>query len=171
VRIARSPADLHSVRVGVGAADLVLGCDLVVTTGTEALSKMNDRTTRVVVNATVSPTAEFVKDPDWQLPGSRLEADLVDAAGRKNVDFIPAGKLATALMGDAIATNMFMLGYAWQKGFVALAEESLMSAIELNGVSVEFNRKAFLWGRRAAIWRSPPRSCRSRSRSRATWTR
>jgi len=67
VRIARSPDELHSVRVGLGAADLVLGCDLVVTSGTEALSKMNDRTTRVVVNATVSPTAEFVKNPDWQL--------------------------------------------------------------------------------------------------------
>jgi indolepyruvate ferredoxin oxidoreductase len=151
VRIASSPAELHSVRVGVGAADLVLGCDLVVTTGTEALSKMNDKTTRVVVNATVSPTAEFVKNPDWRLPGSRLEADLVDAAGRDNVHFVPAGKLATALMGDAIATNMFMLGYAWQKGFVPLAEESLMRAIELNDVSVEFNRKAFLWGRHAAV--------------------
>jgi indolepyruvate ferredoxin oxidoreductase len=139
------------VRVGIGAADLVLGCDLVVASGTEALSKMNDKTTRVVVNATVSPTAEFVKNPDWQLPGSRLEADLVEAAGSKNVDFVPAGKLATALMGDAIATNMFMLGYAFQKGWVPLGEGSLLRAIELNGVAVEFNRKAFLWGRRAAV--------------------
>ena len=151
VRIARSPAELHSVRVGVGAADLVLGCDLVVTSGTEALSKMNDKTTRVLVNATVSPTAEFVKNPDWQLPGSRLEADLVDAAGAKNVEFVAAGKLATALMGDAIATNMFMLGYAFQKGWVPLAEASLLRAIELNGVAVEFNKKALLWGRRAAV--------------------
>jgi indolepyruvate ferredoxin oxidoreductase len=151
VRIAPSPAELHSVRVGIGAADLVLGCDLVVASGTEALSKMNDKTTRVVVNATVSPTAEFVKNPDWQLPGSRLEADLVEAAGSKNVDFVPAGKLATALMGDAIATNMFMLGYAFQKGWVPLGEGSLLRAIELNGVAVEFNRKAFLWGRRAAV--------------------
>src|SRR4029077_8095705 len=151
VRIARSPEDLHSVRVGIGAADLVLGCDLVVTSGTEALSKMNDRTTRVVVNATVSPTAEFVKNPDWQLPGARLESDLAEAAGRNNVDFVPAGKLATALLGDAIATNMFMLGYAYQKGLLPLAEGSLLRAIELNGVAVEFNRKAFLWGRRAAV--------------------
>jgi indolepyruvate ferredoxin oxidoreductase len=150
VRIARSPAELHSVRVGVGAADLVLGCDLVVTSGTEALSKMNDKTTRVVVNATVSPTAEFVKNPDWRLPEGRLEADLVAAAGSENVDFVPAGKLATALMGDAIATNMFMLGYAYQKGWVPLAEASLQRAIELNGVAVEFNKKALHWGRRAA---------------------
>jgi len=151
VRIASSPAELHSVRVGTGAADLVLGCDLVVTSGTEALSKMNDRRTRVVVNATVSPTAEFVKNPDWQLPGSSLEAGLVDAAGAGNVEFVPAGKLATALLGDAIATNMFMLGYALQKGLVPLGVESLLRAIELNGVAVEFNRKAFSWGRRAAV--------------------
>jgi len=150
VRIARLPEEIHSVRVSTGAADLVLGCDLVVTSGTEALSKMNDKITRVVVNATVSPTAEFVRNPDWQLPGTRLESDIVEAAGAKNVDFVPAGKLATALMGDAIATNMFMLGYAFQKGWVPLAESSLLRAIELNGVAVDFNRKAFQWGRRAA---------------------
>jgi indolepyruvate ferredoxin oxidoreductase len=54
-------------------------------------------------------------------------------------------------MGDAIATNMFMLGFAYQKGWVPLAAESLERAIELNGVAVEFNRKSFLWGRRAAV--------------------
>jgi len=150
VRLARSPGELHSVRVGTGAADLVLGCDLVVTSGSEALSKMNDKSTQVLVNATVSPTAEFVKDPDWQLPGTHLQSDIVEAAGAKNVEFVPAGKLATALMGDAIATNMFMLGYAYQKGWVPLAESSLARAIELNGVAVEFNKKAFLWGRYAA---------------------
>src|SRR5437762_13974385 len=104
--------------------------------------------TKVLVNATVSPTADFVKNPDWQLRGTDLQADIVDAAGARNVDFVPAGKLATALMGDAIATNMFMLGYAFQQGRVPLAEESLARAIELNGIAVEFNRKAFLWGRR-----------------------
>jgi indolepyruvate ferredoxin oxidoreductase len=139
------------VRVGTGAADLVLGCDLVVTSGSEALSKMNDRTTRVVINATVSPTAEFVRNPDLQLPGTDMRADIVDAAGAENVDFVPAGKLATALLGDAIATNMLMLGYAFQKGWIPLLDASLMRAIELNGVAVEFNRKAFMWGRRAAV--------------------
>jgi indolepyruvate ferredoxin oxidoreductase len=151
VRIARTPGELHSVRVGVGAADLVLGCDLVVASGTEALSKMNDKTTKVVINATVSPTAEFVKNPDWQLPGARLEADLAEAAGARNVDFVPAGKLATALLGDAIFTNMLMLGYAFQKGCVPLGEASLLRAIELNDAAVEQNKKAFLWGRRAAF--------------------
>jgi indolepyruvate ferredoxin oxidoreductase len=151
VKIAETPGELHSVRVGAGAANLVLGCDLVVASGAEALSKMSATTTKVVVNATVSPTAEFVKNPDWQLPGTDLQGDIVEAAGAKNVDVIPAGSLATALLGDAIATNMFMLGYAFQKSWVPLGESSLLRAIELNGVAVEFNRKAFVWGRRAAV--------------------
>jgi indolepyruvate ferredoxin oxidoreductase len=54
-------------------------------------------------------------------------------------------------MGDAIATNMFMLGYAYQKGWVPVAAASLERAIELNGVAVEFNKKSFTWGRRAAV--------------------
>ncbi|MGE5648743.1 MAG: DUF6537 domain-containing protein, partial [Bacillota bacterium] len=56
----------------------------------------------------------------------------------------------TALMGDAIASNMFMLGYVWQKGWVPLSEAALIRAIELNGVSVDFNKQAFVWGRNAA---------------------
>src|SRR5256885_9919858 len=97
VRIAPSPGELHSVRVGTGAADLVLGCALVLPSGSKALSKMSDKRTKVLVNATVSPTADFVKNPDWQLRGTDLQADIVDAAGAKNVDFVPAGNLATAL--------------------------------------------------------------------------
>jgi len=54
------------------------------------------------------------------------------------------------LLGDAIATNMFMLGYAWQKGWVPLSEAALGKAIELNGVAVRFNQQAFTWGRHAA---------------------
>jgi len=129
----------------------VLGGDLVVTSGTEALSKMNDRTSKVLVNATVSPTAEFVRNPDWLLPTTDLQTDIVAAVGANNVEFVPAGRLATALTGDAIATNMFMLGYAFQKGWLPLVEASLQRSIELNAVAVEFNRNAFLWGRRAAV--------------------
>ena len=54
-------------------------------------------------------------------------------------------------MGHSIATNTFMLGYAWQKGLVPVSGEALMRAIELNGVAIEDNRAAFLWGRRAAF--------------------
>src|SRR4029079_14862534 len=151
VRIAQDPAQLHATRLGTGAADLVIGCDLVVTASTEALATMNPARTRAAVNATAAPTADFVRNSNWRLPGSDLQADITDACEPKNADFIPAAELATNLMGDSIATNMFMLGYCWQKGWMPLSRASLERAIELNGVAVEFNLKSFLWGRRAAV--------------------
>ena len=156
VKIAARPEDLHAARIGMGDAGLVIGCDLVVSASQDALSRMGaERTggtgTRAVVNATTSPTAEFVKNPNWQLPGSDLTRDIREACGGRNADFVPASELATALMGDSIATNMFMLGYAFQKGWVPLSFAALERSIDLNGVAVEFNRKSFDWGRRAAV--------------------
>jgi indolepyruvate ferredoxin oxidoreductase len=151
VKIAASAGEVHVARLGTGDARLVIGCDLVVTASGDALDKMGTGTTRAVVNATTSPTAAFVKNPDWQLPGSNLQHDILDACGGRDAEFVPAAELATALMGDSIATNMFMLGYAWQKGWVPLERVAIERAIELNGVAVEFNLKSFLWGRRAAV--------------------
>jgi indolepyruvate ferredoxin oxidoreductase len=149
VQVAARAEDLHATRLDTGGANLVLGCDLVVTASTEAIAKMAPGRTRAVVNASVTPTAEFVKNPDWQLPGSDLQRDILDSA--REASFVAATELAAGLMGDTIATNMFMLGYAYQKGWVPLAGASLERAIELNGVAVEFNRKSFAWGRRAAV--------------------
>jgi indolepyruvate ferredoxin oxidoreductase len=148
VQIGASPQAIHATRLDTGGAHLVLGCDLVVTASTEAIAKMGPARTRAVVNASVTPTAEFVRNPNWQLPGSDLQRDIRETTQAS--DFVAATELAAALMGDAIATNMFMLGYAYQKGWVPLAGESLERAIELNAVAVEFNQKSFLWGRRAA---------------------
>jgi indolepyruvate ferredoxin oxidoreductase len=148
VQIAARPDKLHATRIDTGGASLVLGCDLVVTASTEAIAKMAPARTRAVINASVTPTAEFVKNPNWQLPGSDLQGDIREAA--QDAHFVAATELASALMGDAIATNMFILGYAYQKGWVPVAGESLERAIELNGVAVEFNKKSFVWGRRAA---------------------
>jgi indolepyruvate ferredoxin oxidoreductase len=150
VRLADSPDAIYSTRVGTGAADLVIGCDEVVTASRDALSRMGEGRTHAAVNATGSPTAAFIKNPDWQFPASTAENDIRNACGKGHADFVDAGKVATALMGDSIATNMFMLGYVWQKGWVPLSEAAVMKAIELNAVSVEFNKQAFVWGRNAA---------------------
>jgi len=76
---------------------------------------------------------------------------LIDESVGGRAHFIDATRLATALLGDSIATNLFMLGYAFQKGLIPLQEESILRAIELNGVAIEANQKAFEWGRRAAV--------------------
>ena len=146
VKIARTPEELHAARIGTGSASLVIGCDLVVTASADALGTMSRENTRAVVNATTAPTAEFVKNPDWQLPGSDLQHDVRTTC--READFVAAAEIATNLMGDSIATNMFMLGYAYQKGWVPLSGGAIERAIELNGVAVEFNRKSFVWGRR-----------------------
>jgi indolepyruvate ferredoxin oxidoreductase len=150
VRLANSQEDLHSTRVGTGSADLVIGCDQIVTASRDALSRMGEGRTWAAVNSTGATTAAFVKNPDWQFPGEGSRGAIMQACGAGNVDFVDAGQMATALMGDSIATNMFMLGYAFQKGHVPLAEASIIKAIELNGVSIPFNKSAFLWGRTAA---------------------
>ena len=155
VQIAASPDQMQATRIDTGGANLVLGCDLVVTASTESLAKMAPKRTRALVNASVTPTAEFVRNPNWQLPGTDLTKDVAESC--EKAEFVEATAIATGLMGDAIATNMFMLGYAYQKGWIPLAAESLERAIELNGVAVEFNRKSFVWGRRAALDREKVR--------------
>jgi indolepyruvate ferredoxin oxidoreductase len=150
VRLADRQSDLHSTRVGTGNADLVIGCDQIVTASRDALSRMGEGRTRAFVNGSGATTAAFIKNPDWQFPAEGSRGAILQACGADNVDFIDAGQIATTLMGDAIATNMFMLGYAFQKGQVPLREASIMKAIELNGVSVAFNKAAFEWGRTAA---------------------
>jgi len=150
VRLSERADDLYSTRVGTGAADLVIGCDVIVTASRDALSRMGEGRTHAAVNSTRMPTAAFVRNPDWQFPAESAEGSIQSACGKDRVALIDAGNIATALMGDAIATNMFMLGYAWQRGWVPLSEGAILKAIELNALSVEFNKQAFGWGRAAA---------------------
>ncbi|MBU9651824.1 indolepyruvate ferredoxin oxidoreductase family protein [Burkholderia multivorans] len=149
VQISHTPTDIHATRIAMGEADLVIGCDAIVTAGDECTSRMRHGATRVVVNSAQTPTAEFIKNPNWAFPGVSAEHDIRTAAGDM-VDFVDANRFAVALLGDAIYTNPFVLGYAWQKGWLPLTLASLQRAIELNGVSVDKNRAAFEWGRRAA---------------------
>jgi indolepyruvate ferredoxin oxidoreductase len=150
IRIGNRPEDLYSARIASGEADAVIGCDLVVAAGAEAQSKMAAGRTRLAINSAEIPTAEFTRDPDWRFPASDMHTDVTAAVGAAAVEFVDGTRLATALMGDAIATNPFMLGFAYQKGLIPVSVAALERAIELNGVAVEANRKAFLWGRRAA---------------------
>jgi len=150
VQISKQPADIHATRIAMGEARLVIGCDAIVTATDECVSRMQVGRTRVVLNSARTPTAAFIKNPNWQFPGADAESDVRLGAGDAGVDAIDANHFAVALLGDAIYTNPFVLGYAWQKGWVPLMYESLMRAIELNAVQVEKNRAAFEWGRRAA---------------------
>ena len=150
VRLAPQPQEIDAVRIAAGGADLVLGCDMVVAASPQALTRIETGVTRAVVNSYLAPTAAFVMNGDIDFEDAAMHRALQAATGPQGIDFVDASGLATALMGDAIATNLFMLGYAWQKGLVPLSRAAIERAIELNAAGVEMNKRAFAWGRLAA---------------------
>ncbi|MEX2407688.1 MAG: indolepyruvate ferredoxin oxidoreductase family protein, partial [Rhodovibrionaceae bacterium] len=149
VRIGKTPEEIHAVRVSAGGADLLLGCDMVVAAGQDALAKIDSDKTAVVINSHEAITGDFARDPKYSFPAQGLIDVIQDAADNK-AEVIAANEIATALLGDSIASNLFMLGYAWQKGLIPIGHAAIEQAIEINGVAIEFNKQAFLWGRRAA---------------------
>jgi indolepyruvate ferredoxin oxidoreductase len=150
VLIGERQDDIRTTRVGMAGADLVIGCDPIVTASKETVLRMREGRTHVALNAHSAPTAAFVKNGDWANPADACTAEIAKAVGAEGVAAFNADAAATRLMGDSIYTNPMMLGFAWQKGWIPLGRESLVRAIELNGVAVDSNKAAFAWGRRAA---------------------
>jgi len=153
VLIAQHQSDIQTTRVSTAAADLVLGCDPIVSAGKETMLRMRPGRTRVAINGQGTPTAAFVKNGAWANPSDNCVADILLALGGEahNLGAFDANQVATQLLGDSIYINPMVLGYAWQKGWIPLGLEALMRAIELNGVQVESNKKAFAWGRWCAF--------------------
>jgi indolepyruvate ferredoxin oxidoreductase len=118
------------------------------------LSKIRPERSTVVMNSYEAMPGTFTTRPDLEFPAADIVAAVRTALGDHasgSLHEVDATRLATALMGDAIAANLFMLGHAWQQGLVPVSFEALMRAIELNGAAVEMNKTAFAWGRLAAI--------------------
>lgn len=151
IRIAARQEDLFAVRIAAGEANLLLGCDLLVSSGPDAIAKLNSAKSYAVVNSQQTPTAEFTRNPDAEFPAEAMMQTIIEAVGAEKTHFVQATDLATKLMGDSIASNLFMLGYAFQLGLIPLTSAAIEKAIELNGVAVNLNQQAFLWGRRAAF--------------------
>ena len=148
VRIAERPEDLHAVRIAAGGARLLLGIDLVVAASREAVLRLDRRSSCAVINGSRMPTGDFTRAPDFAFPADQLEQ--VIAAAASGIDVVDATRLATTLIGDAVYTNLFLLGLAYQRGLIPLGADALERAIALNGVAVDANLSAFRWGRAAA---------------------
>lgn len=152
IQIANSAQAIHTTKVDIGKADLVIGCDALVTANPVTLSSMQAGRTFVALNSHGSPTAAFVHNPDWQAPGAQCEAAIAHAAGgAAQLGILDADEVAVQLLGDSIYTNPLLLGYAWQKGKIPLSRDAMLRAMELNGVQVANNQAAFEWGRRCAV--------------------
>jgi len=150
LRIARSPEDIHAIRVSAGKADLILGCDLVVSGNKKVLSAVRENHTIFVANTAEVMPGDFARAADFSLPTERLKKAIRAAAGDGHAHFFDATRTAIALFGNSLGANMFMLGFAFQHGGLPLGAEAIETAIALNGEAVQMNVAAFRWGRRAA---------------------
>ncbi|MCC5869469.1 MAG: indolepyruvate ferredoxin oxidoreductase family protein [Gammaproteobacteria bacterium] len=151
VRIAAKPADIHAVRVAAGSTDLLLGCDIAVAAGDEVLGKLDATRSAAVINAHEDMPAAFVRERDLGFPGSGLRRRILGQAKDGAVDFIDATRLATRLLGDSMAANLLLVGFAYQQGRLPISADALAQAVRLNGVAVEMNLAALRWGRIVAV--------------------
>lgn len=147
IQIGNHPSDLHATRIGMGEADLIIACDAIVAASKDITSKTRSGVTFAAVNSAKSPTAEMFKDPKWRYPSAATAHELTEILGPDHCEFLDANGYAVMLLGDAIFANPLLMGYAWQKGKIPLKLESILRAIELNGVAVQKNLDAFEWGR------------------------
>ncbi len=150
IRVAERPEDIHAIRIAAGGANLVLGGDIVVAGNKKVLAAVKHGTTEMVINLAEVLPGDFTRNADFSLPTERLKRAILADAGAEKTHFIDATRAATALLGNSIGSNIFLVGYAYQLGAVPLSAASIMQAIELNGEAVEMNQAAFHWGRRAA---------------------
>ena len=147
VRIAKSPSDIGAIRIASQGADLVIGCDLVVSGSRDILSLVRPGLTGVVVNSNELMTDDFVRDSDFRLPADEISHSIAELAGDDMTTFVNATRIASERIGDTIAANLFMLGVAFQKGMVPVSAKSLRESIRINGTAVESNLQAFETGR------------------------
>lgn len=151
IRIAQKPEDIFSARIAIASTHLLLGCDMVVAASRDSLTRLNPLFSKAVINTHATMTGVFTQQPDLVFPADQMVKTLEDAIGSDSIDRFDAGDMALRLVGDSIATNLLMVGYALQKGLVPLSPEAIEKAIELNEVGIEENRKAFRLGRQAAL--------------------
>jgi len=150
VRLSEHTADVTCSRIVTGTADLVLAADEVVAASKETIMLCDSGRTAGIINSHLIPTADFILNRDFSFQSRKVNS-VLETALRKDSSFFDFTKPAEALLGDSIATNIMMMGYAYQKGLLPLSAEAIEQAIEVNGVAIKMNKEAFRLGRLAVV--------------------
>ncbi|SHK65923.1 indolepyruvate ferredoxin oxidoreductase [Bradyrhizobium lablabi] len=146
IRLSADPCDIHQVRIDQGSADALIGCDIVVSSSSKATATYRTGM-RAVINTAEMPTGDIVRNRDASLEGAKRLQSIARIIGPENIRSFDANRISDALFGDTVFANVIMLGASWQQGLVPVSAEALMRAIELNGVAIEQNKRAFACGR------------------------
>ena len=129
LRIAQKAEDIHAIRVAADSAELVLGGDIVVAGNKKVLAAVKHGSTAMIVNLAEFLPGDFTRNADFSLPTERLKRSIMAEAGREQCHFIDATRLVTALFGNSIGANIFLVGYAYQLGTIPLSAEAIEQAI------------------------------------------
>ncbi|MBR1223151.1 indolepyruvate ferredoxin oxidoreductase family protein [Bradyrhizobium sp. U87765 SZCCT0131] len=150
VRISQNPQDVTCSRIVTGTADLLIAADEVVAIAKETISLCESGRTHGIINTHLIPIADFIRNRDFDFQRRKVNR-VLETALRADSVFLDFTHAAEGLLGDSIATNVMMLGFAYQQGLLPVTAEAIAQAIELNGVSVKMNTLAFALGRLAAV--------------------
>ena len=118
--------------------------------GDGPLSSLKAGKTKAFLNMEANMSGDFIHDPNLRYPTGPLQKRFERVLDHGDIDYIDATQLALALTGDAIGSNLFLVGYAWQKGALPVSDKAIKKAIRINGVKPDWNIQAFEWGRLAA---------------------
>jgi indolepyruvate ferredoxin oxidoreductase len=139
---------LTSNKVGAGEANLYLGFDILVATQPVHLEKASPDRTRAAISTSQTPTGDMVRSKDVHFPAMTGLLQTVERCTRHQDNvYLDAEALAEQLFGDYMASNLIVVGAAYQAGAIPLEAASIEATIRLNGVAVEMNLQAFRWGR------------------------
>jgi len=150
IRLAQQRGDIHAPRINSAATDTLLACDMLVTGHDKINPVLDTERTVGVVNTSSQFTGDFTQNGDLGFPADTLESRLLQSTRKDSLHLLPASQLALAALGDTLAANLMITGYAWQKGMLPISREAIHGAIELNGIAIDWNKQAFEWGRALA---------------------
>ena len=153
LRIANKTSSIRASRIGAGQADLSLGFDMVAALEKDAAQSLSFGRTQFIGNSSITPTASFQKNPNLVTNSQEFIQQAEHIVGPENTYFVDATQIGLQILGDTIAANMFMVGYAAQLGLLPVGTNAIEKAIELNGVAIPFNLKALKLGR---LWAWKP---------------
>ena len=150
IRLAATAREIGTIRIAQGGCDLILGCDSVVTASEATLNIAKTGLTKVLLNTEEVMPGDFTASPDLAFPAQAIEDVVAERVGQQNLEKVEATRFAVEFFADAIAGNLLMLGFAYQRGLVPLTFDAINQAIALNGTAIKMNQAAFLLGRQLA---------------------
>jgi len=150
VRVASHPQNIKAARIAAGGARLVIGCDLVVAASNDSMVKVDRKLASAVINSHEAMTADFTRDADAAFPATSMHNLITECVGVETTSFVDANTIVEKLVGGSMGVNIFLAGFAFQKGLIPISGDAIIEAIRLNGTGVEDNLKAFHYGRMAA---------------------